>query len=333
MKTKKISFVVTSRNDDSTGKESSRMELFVSSLVEQCSRFQVEAELIMVEWNPPANRPSLAQALTWPRPSANCPIRIITVSRELHEHFENSDVIPLFQMIAKNVGIRRAHGQFILATNVDIFFSNEMMRFLAYGNLRKDRMYRTDRYDIPSDMPNYDLLDERLNWCRNNVLRVYRYLETVDALNGVVPPPKLAPSIFKRIKNWITGHQYPLHTNACGDFTLLHAEYWKKVAGHPEFPLRAMKLDGLLCYAAHYIGAREVVLRDPMRIYHMDHPARSDGALIALAKRETDHRDLQLSLIQYRAWVKQMQQSHQPVIFNDDSWGLAAEQLLETVIG
>lgn len=60
--------------------------------------------------------------------------------------------------------------------------------------------------------------------------------------------------------------------------------------GYPEFPTRAMKLDGLLCYAAHYAGAKERVLRDPMRRYHLKHPACADRALVALSgRRFEDH--------------------------------------------
>lgn len=331
--TTKVSFVVTSRNDGSTGEELRRLQIFVSSLIEQCERFRLEAELVLVEWNPPADTLPLAKAITWPKPSAACPVRIIRVPKELHDRFKNSDAIPLFQMIAKNVGIRRARGQFVLATNVDILFSNELMQFLASGKMSADRMYRIDRYDARAEIPDRLTADERLAWCRDNMLRVYRYLETVDVKNGVIPPPKPGLPILKRIKNWLRGHQYPLHTNACGDFTMLSAEYWEKVAGHPEFPLRAMKLDGLLCYAAHYAGARENVLKDPMRIYHLEHPARSDGAIIALSRRETDSRDLQLPFVQYRTWVEQMQKSRQPVVFNDSSWGLAGEELVENVIG
>jgi len=38
-------------------------------------------------------------------------------------------------MIAKNVGIRRARGRFVLCTNVDLLFSDKMVRFLAFGRL------------------------------------------------------------------------------------------------------------------------------------------------------------------------------------------------------
>ena len=56
---KQISFVVTSRNDGETGDELARIQTFVSSLVDQCERFHLDAELVIVEWNPPAQKPLL----------------------------------------------------------------------------------------------------------------------------------------------------------------------------------------------------------------------------------------------------------------------------------
>ena len=56
-------------------------------------------------------------------------------------------------MIAKNVGIRRARGQFILATNIDILFSDELAEYLATRRLEHGRMYRIDRHDAMSDVP------------------------------------------------------------------------------------------------------------------------------------------------------------------------------------
>ena len=172
-----------------------------------------------------------------------------------------------------------------------------------------------------------------MQWCNNNVLRVYRYLETVQVTNGIIPAPRLVEiSFLKKVVNWFAPRESPLHTNACGDFTLLSADYWRKVAGYPEFPVRAMKLDGLLCYAAHYAGAREYVLKDPMRIYHLEHPARSDGADIALSNRDSDSSNFQISPSQYQTWVAQMRHSHRPIIFNGNRWGLADQDLPETVI-
>lgn len=50
-------------------------------------------------------------------------------------------------------GLQRVHGSFVLATNMDILFSNGSVEFLASGNLQKNRMYRIVQYDIPADLP------------------------------------------------------------------------------------------------------------------------------------------------------------------------------------
>ncbi len=330
---KQISFVVTSRNDGETDDELMRLQTFVSSLSAQCDRFHLDAELILVEWNPPAQKSLLVDAIKWPKPSSACTIRIIQVPQTIHKRFENSDVISLFQMIAKNVGIRRARGRFVLATNVDILFSNALIQFLASGQLSPERMYRIDRHDVPSIIPPNLSLDDALDWCSLHILRVYRYLETVDVINGVIPPSRVNEnSTFRKMSNWFRKLEAPLHTNACGDFTLLSAEYWMKVAGNPEFPVRAMKLDGLLCYAAHYAGAREMVLKDPLRIYHLEHPARADGALVALSGRSSENQNLQVPLSQYQAYIDRMRNLHDSIIFNNLNWGLADETLPETII-
>jgi hypothetical protein len=319
-----LSIITTTRNDSENGDANSRLKLFIDSLGSQAKIHGLNCELIIVEWNPPQERTRLAEILRGTLWSDVCKLKIIEVPPEIHHGIENSEVIPLFQMIAKNAGIRRAEGKFVLATNIDILFSNELIKFLASEDLYTDRMYRIDRYDVPSDIPEFPSVNERLRWCHENTLYLYRYLETVNLKAEVNPSLQPAkPILHKTIFDRLMHIEEPLHTNACGDFTLLSAAFWERVRGYPEFPLRAMKLDGLLCYAAHYAGARELVLEDPMRIYHRDHPARSDGALLALSERETGNPGLQVSYAQYEAWLKQMRLFHKPIIFNNKDWGLA----------
>jgi hypothetical protein len=309
------------------------MQIFLENLLWQGRHYGIDSELIIVEWNPPQNNKRLKDVLKWPSQARHCRVRVIEVSPEIHHGFKNSDVIPLFQMIAKNVGVRRAGGRFVLATNIDILFSNELMEFFASKALDPTRMYRIDRHDVPFEFSQDMSVDERLEWCRQHVLRLYRYLETVEVIGGLIPEPKNSRfSMPTDVMNWLLQREKPLHTNACGDFTLLSNEYWEKVGGYPEFPLRAMKLDGLLCYAAHYAGAREYILKDPMRIYHLEHAPRADGADIALSKRDSESSNLQISLSQYQTWVTQMRNSHRPIIFNGYRWGLADQKLPETVI-
>src|SRR5579883_2071122 len=121
-----ISVVVTARNDDHGGNLLGRMQCFVNGWIALSNRHHLSSELIVVEWNPPVDRQPLWQALRWPAELGICKVRFIEVPPELHRRYEHADALPLYQMIAKNVGIRRARGRFILATNIDILFSDEL---------------------------------------------------------------------------------------------------------------------------------------------------------------------------------------------------------------
>jgi hypothetical protein len=165
-----LSIVVASRNDDHGGNLLGRTQTFVNALLDQCRDQQVEIELIFVEWNPPPNRPRLAEALRW-KPSP-CQVRIIEVPEPVHRSYRYADILPLYQMIGKNVGIRRARGEFILATNIDILFSNEFIQFVAARKFQKGVLYRLDRQDVATDVPVEATVAERLAYCEAHRIRV-----------------------------------------------------------------------------------------------------------------------------------------------------------------
>lgn len=179
-----LSVVATARNDDHGGNPLYRMQLFVDGLIAQCDRHKLPAELVLVEWNPPADRPRLAEVLEWPANDGWCKVRIVEVPAELHGRLEHSDRLPLFQMIAKNVGIRRARGQFVLATNIDILFSDKLMDFLAAGKLDESRVYRVDRVDVPAEIDPTWPIEKQLAFSRENAIRINYYDSTLDLLTG-----------------------------------------------------------------------------------------------------------------------------------------------------
>src|ERR1035441_6883595 len=92
-------------------------------------------------------------ALQWPEDLGPCTVRFLHVPPELHRRYRHAEALPLYQMIGKNAGIRRARGRFVLATNIDILFSSELAAFLAAGQLQSGRMYRIDRHDAMSGVP------------------------------------------------------------------------------------------------------------------------------------------------------------------------------------
>jgi hypothetical protein len=118
-----------------------------------------------------------------------------------------------------------------------------------------------------------------------------------------------------------------LHTNACGDFTMMAREHWFDVRGYTELnQFYSMHLDSMLCYAAHHAGAPEELLPEPMRIYHIEHGAGSGwtpeggGKLYARMSRDG------IQIVSYEdlvALIVQMRSLHAPVIFDLDDWGLA----------
>jgi hypothetical protein len=126
-----------------------------------------------------------------------------------------------------------------------------------------------------------------------------------------------------------------LHTNACGDFTLLARERWFELRGYPEFDLFSMNLDSVFCYAAHHGGAPEEVLADPMRIYHIEHgtgsgwtPEGQNALFRRIAALGLSYVDNDTVL----QWAQQMRRLNAPMIFNREDWGLAEWDLPESVI-
>jgi len=130
----KLSIICAGRNDGHCGDFIDRMNCSFETLPS-------DAEIIMVEWNPPEDRPPLASTIR------RRGVRVITVSRELHNQMHGHDWLPFFEYRAKNVGIRRAHGNWILSMNPDIILGQEMLERLGY-DFDYHCCYEAPRHDI-----------------------------------------------------------------------------------------------------------------------------------------------------------------------------------------
>jgi hypothetical protein len=157
----------------------------------------------------------------------------------------------------------------------------------------------------------------------------------------VAPGPETKPVDLGQLGDFLAPAPQPapapvyLHTNACGDFTLMAREHWCDIRGYPELALYSLHIDSLGCYMAHYAGAEEEILAEPMRIYHIEHGRGSgwtpEGASDLFARLAAKG----IRVIEYQElchWTNRMRQQGLPLIFNDLNWGLAAEELPETVI-
>jgi len=230
-----LSIILAARNDDFGGNFLGRMQVSLSVLDELCGRCQQEPEVIVVEWNPPTDRQWLSEILAQPK---SISLRIVTVPPEIHKTISGSDKMPMFEYIAKNVGIRRAKGAMILCTNPDIVFSDQMVSRLIAGGWDQDHFYRAKRSDLGNgDLPTDLSVDRILALCRQKVTQTHGPLE------------------------------------AAGDFMLMSRSNWFDLCGYPEL-LSNGSIDTLMVALATKDGMMQIDLGEP--IFHQYHNSQNE---------------------------------------------------------
>ena len=351
-----LSVVAVSRNDDHGGNPLIRTQIFITNFARQCEKYRLPAELIIVDWNPVAGRLGLAAVLNVPPEVTYLRTRVITVPTALHRRLKYADLLPLFQMIAKNAGIRRAKGRFVLATNIDILFSDELVLFISRQRLDPKKQYRVDRYDIQSGLPKESTLDEVRDYAWRHPIRSHRRYQPeklVAHLYGAeifkkscVPDPEFRRKIdgvdvvyeddVWQVRPERSVNMSHLHTNGCGDFTLLAREGWDAIRGYPEFSAYSFNIDSMGVIAAHYAGYEEVSLLPPCVCFHIEHGIGSGWT--PEGEKYLFNR-LEKAGILNPEWsvltplVEKMRTMRQPLEFNHAGWGLADFDLPECAMG
>ena len=303
-----LSIIITARNDNYGGNLINRMSAMLTVLSYLTATQRRAAELVIVEYNPPAGMPLLNEELTYPV-SAYLTVRIIVVPERFHRTFANHSRIPLFEYIAKNIGIRRARGNFILSTNQDILFSEAMFLRLTHEAFDPNTFYRANRYDLACRQ--IDLsppVPAILEHARKSAY--CKWTANGKKLIGLSPMTLFSLSkdlLFNSILFFKGIHLSPprLHEFAAGDFLLMHRDAWDDVRGYDEVPL-SNYIDGYILYAAHCRGMQQRVLEEP--IYHMAH---------SYAKRNRPSVDLET----YRRNCEAMFQTGAIYKRNSPRWG------------
>lgn len=333
-----LAMVVASRNDDHGGNPLLRTEMAIRRFIWQCECHQIHGEYIVVDWNPPTDRPPLGEVLrAWNLSSKFCRVRVLRVPPEIHREIPYAAKLPLFQMWAKNVGIRRAEAKFIVATNIDVLLSDHLMARVARAKLSEKKMYRSDRFDLPihyAEKHSYNFKDSE---AFKNITRINRR-GAITHIGGLRPEAlpffatkrqKLKTLLREKLRLLFRRHgipvrirsKYELHTNACGDFTLLAKTAWEILRGYPEIAAYSFHVDSILCAHAHNNGFSELVLPYPEVHFHVDH---GDGwspeasQLLYKRLREKGIPYLDQDLGSYEEFCRR---SRPPVLFNSPNWG------------
>ena len=339
-----LSIVGWARNDGYTPNYEKRLEHALGVLVRQLDKHKVPSELIVVEWNPPPDRPLLAEEMGSLGGTGNVSVRFIVVPPQHHEGLQGWRTRGMHVNNAANVGIRRARGKFVTPKALDTFYSEQLVARLGQFTLDDGCVYRCDRLDARMEDESWlDLPDDQLlaALARSTVHRNDRLTHSID---------------------W---KMRDLHTNACGDFILMSTQRWHDIRAYQKDPsVLCLDSDSIALHAAAAQGASEIHWQDECiyKVIHgnthaqrtatvwKDWQLRLDHYLVARHRRELAM-SLRVWLDYPRRRVRGLEEILAPSIernfvakaaryarndtsfaTNDADWGLARETLSERTV-
>jgi len=208
----KLSAILCSRNDNYGGFLNERAIIALSTMLDTFD------EVIYVDWN--SEKINLIDAIKKHLPKTG-KLRYFVISPEQHKQFTNNDpnAQKVVEVLARNIGIRRATGDILVSTNIDIVVPRRVLldRFLTQI-YRENYAYTFARRNV--DIP----------W---------------DELYTTVDPFKLRDELESNMflfnpKGIENGYSRVL---GCGDFQLAKKEHWFKVKGFEEDMIYRMVAD------------------------------------------------------------------------------------------
>ncbi|ORE20061.1 hypothetical protein BCV71DRAFT_196684 [Rhizopus microsporus] len=254
-----LSIVLVTRMDDYAGNQHHRFQNFIDSAYLLAEHSQQKIELLIIEWNPPANKRRVLDAFRFRR-SKHLTYRIITVSPKIHSILPNLGNAPLHEFEGKNVGIRFARGEYIVCTNQDDIWSHNFINAIQSKVFEKDTIYvqYQSRHDIHDNLPPSIVKlepfpdDETLyNACK---------LREQDWGNYQLPGPST-----------VTAEDYWYYGDQAGDFTMAHRDTWKELRGYRETGGVAWVDIEFILTAVGTFGKRLVYSGDTFTC-HQEHP-------------------------------------------------------------
>lgn len=252
----RLSIVLTGRNDDYGSDFRERFFRTLRFNHRELESRGVRHEYILVEWAPPADRPLLADLAVETLPEIQSVLTTYVVDPAYQEAVSLNPRLGYMEYVAKNVGIRRANGAFVLATNCDVYFGREIIRAIEQDELKPRTVYRAVRHDLKLGAEH-----THLTW---------------DALED----PRNLDSAPRPLKQ-------PLLQGGTGDFLLLDRESFHELGGFNEvYRLARMGVDANFLVKAFSSGLDMVDIGGP--IYHVNHRGSYRLSRNAYAGREAE---------------------------------------------
>jgi len=234
----KSSIVVLAKNDNYGNNLTHRAKMSINSMVENFD------EVIVVDWKT-RNRNTLLSTIIDDVPHLN-KIKSIEVSNELlKEKYPNLYQWNILEAIGRNIGIRRATGDWIASSNIDIVTTP-----LDISQLNTSEFYTTSRKDVEENFhlgqTDYQVLKNHLWENQNNYLDKPQIDSPTDKWSLVV---------------------------CCGDFQIGHRDIWHKIKGFEESVLYGCGIDTNIMKKASSYAQIKIL---PYNVFHLNHGKSGD---------------------------------------------------------
>ena len=235
-----VSVVLTGRNDGYGGDFVGRFLATLQFNSRELIARGIAHEFVLVEWAPIPDSPLLSDLV-----DAHCPssvtsaFRTVIVDPAYHDAVMLNPRLKYQEYLAKNVGVRRARGEYVITTNCDIFLGRAVLERLERRELQPSVLYRAPRWDL-RERGDVD----RIDWA---------YLEDPASLSG--RPRTIRP---------------PLYSGGAGDFIALDRVSFERLRGFNEvYRLVRIAIDGNFVVKAFACGLQIADIGGP--VYHLDH--------------------------------------------------------------
>ena len=208
----KLSAVVVTRNDNYGGDLNDRATYCLNSLIDTFD------EVILIDWNSPNNRPLLWDIDKNIKFRGN--LKHIVITPEVASMLTNED--PHAQVccetLGRNIAIRRATGDYIVSTNIDVIAP------------RRDQLEKTINNDLNKNTF-YTISRRHIEW--KDIEEFHggerKYGDWEELRNHLIENSEER----KYEEKVVDGDDYSI-VNCCGDFQLAHRDIWDEIRGFEE---------------------------------------------------------------------------------------------------
>ena len=365
-----LSIVVAGRADAYRGDPMRRACLGLRSIAYNANAARVPTEVVFVDYNSPAGR-GVAEVLSScirdiPNVGAFVAVRVVIVPLWMLQisaaMTADGDMLAFNEMVAKNAGIRRALGTYIISSNSEVVFPSALWSQLAARPgmfFRPDLLVVSDRRDSWADIntahgithagmrelegkldagvrvvwSHLDKNGSTLPRAKDLGLAPQRYFEAVQSALSNCPWQQAeiqSQGTGARLAATFSGLPCSgsVHHTAAGDFILAHRAAWRKARGFFDiWSLERAPVDSMTVVKMVFgLKMRQMVLRGQYAVWHYsDEPFnfKHSDELLDLGRHRISDVPATLNMFYFFKWIILQRHSTLAAV-NSCTWGLCS---------